>query len=236
MTIFCPKCGEHCEVDSEPNVGRHIVCPFCHGKFSYSPEQRAEFQTVKPEMVMSTCPHCGFEETVESEYVGFTGTCTRCGKDYVIGGRRPSPSMRDAGRKPTGVFKGVGLPLTLIAFAVLFILPAPRRVVVEMYRNYMEERNRESLHNDYLTDRRWYDEQLRYNGLVEVKQATGWTKAGGFIVTLDDSAPGLITLDYSPKTGRVIFPSRIQSGFASDLVKVRLRIAEYERSADSNSN
>lgn len=35
MVIRCPKCGESCEIDFEPEVGQHIVCPFCNTKFSY---------------------------------------------------------------------------------------------------------------------------------------------------------------------------------------------------------
>lgn len=35
MIIRCPNCGESGEVDSEPDVGQHIECPFCCTKFSY---------------------------------------------------------------------------------------------------------------------------------------------------------------------------------------------------------
>ena len=37
MRIQCPLCGETCESDEVPDVGQHVLCPYCNGKFSYSP-------------------------------------------------------------------------------------------------------------------------------------------------------------------------------------------------------
>ena len=39
MQIKCPECGNVCEVDTEPAIGQHIVCPFCSEKFAYSGEE-----------------------------------------------------------------------------------------------------------------------------------------------------------------------------------------------------
>ena len=36
MQIKCPSCGNIGEVDVEPTIGQHLVCPFCSEKFSYS--------------------------------------------------------------------------------------------------------------------------------------------------------------------------------------------------------
>ena len=36
MQIQCPNCNNVCELDAEPALGQHIVCPFCSEKFSYS--------------------------------------------------------------------------------------------------------------------------------------------------------------------------------------------------------
>lgn len=221
MEIQCPNCGAVCEIDFEPEVGRHIVCPFCGEKFAYSAALKLASQQSMVEWIVSVCPHCGLKESVEAKYVGYTGSCSRCRKDYVIGQNRVKRGFGS-------VFKGACLPLILIGLAVLVILPAPRRVATSIYQSIMAEKLRKNQQSQYREDKKWYAEQLRYNGLTEVRQATGWTKAGGFILTLDDSAPGLITLDYSPSTDRLIFPNNIQPGFAADLVKTRLRIAEYE--------
>ena len=35
MQIVCTNCGNACEVDVEPAIGQHILCPFCAAKFSY---------------------------------------------------------------------------------------------------------------------------------------------------------------------------------------------------------
>lgn len=42
MTIKCPLCGEVCESDVEIQVGQHVQCPFCDGKFYYGDEQNAD--------------------------------------------------------------------------------------------------------------------------------------------------------------------------------------------------
>ena len=36
MYITCPNCGQTCEVDEEPVIGQHLVCPFCEVKFCYT--------------------------------------------------------------------------------------------------------------------------------------------------------------------------------------------------------
>ena len=36
MQIQCPNCNNVCELDAEPEIGQHVVCPFCSEKFSYS--------------------------------------------------------------------------------------------------------------------------------------------------------------------------------------------------------
>ncbi len=36
MQIKCPICGEICESDVMPDIGQHVLCPFCSKKFSYS--------------------------------------------------------------------------------------------------------------------------------------------------------------------------------------------------------
>jgi len=35
MQIVCTNCGNACEVDVEPAIGQHILCPLCSAKFSY---------------------------------------------------------------------------------------------------------------------------------------------------------------------------------------------------------
>lgn len=79
MEIQCPKCGETCAIDFEPEVGQHIVCPFCNTKFSYG-----ETEEAAPRTVMAVCPYCGFGESVGEVFVGQVGQCSQCGRDFTI--------------------------------------------------------------------------------------------------------------------------------------------------------
>lgn len=36
MKIVCPKCGQIGEVEVEPAIGQHVICPFCETKFCYA--------------------------------------------------------------------------------------------------------------------------------------------------------------------------------------------------------
>ena len=42
MRIWCPCCGNECEVDGNPAIGQHMRCPFCSEVFSYSGNQHNE--------------------------------------------------------------------------------------------------------------------------------------------------------------------------------------------------
>jgi len=88
MEIRCPKCGERCEVDIEPVVGQHIICPFCGVKFSYgvTSEDVGHKESVEYQQrtVMAVCPYCGFAEPVEEHYTGHVGTCSKCHGEFTI--------------------------------------------------------------------------------------------------------------------------------------------------------
>lgn len=79
MEICCPKCGESCEIDFEPEVGQHIVCPFCNTKFSYG-----EPEATTPRTVMAVCPYCGFAEPVDEQFSGQVGECSQCHGEFTI--------------------------------------------------------------------------------------------------------------------------------------------------------
>ena len=81
MLIVCPKCGERCEIDFEPEVGQHIVCPFCNQKFSYGEPQDDAGQAGT---VMAVCPYCGYGESVGSDDVGQVGVCSQCRGEFTI--------------------------------------------------------------------------------------------------------------------------------------------------------
>jgi len=51
FNIRCPHCGETCEIDFEPEVGQHVICPYCNEKFSYSGE------------VGEDCPDCPVQKS-----------------------------------------------------------------------------------------------------------------------------------------------------------------------------
>ena len=79
MEIQCPKCGETCAIDFEPEVGQHIVCPFCNTKFSYG-----ETESATPRTVMAVCPYCGFAEPVDEQFSGHVGECSQCHGEFTI--------------------------------------------------------------------------------------------------------------------------------------------------------
>lgn len=79
MEIQCPMCGETCAIDFIPQVGQHIVCPFCNQKFSYGEPQKQS-----PKNIMAVCPYCGFGESVGEVFVGQVGQCSQCGRDFTI--------------------------------------------------------------------------------------------------------------------------------------------------------
>ena len=79
MEIQCPKCGETCAIDFEPEVGQHIVCPFCNTKFSYG-----ETESATPRTVMAVCPYCGFAEPVDEQFSGRVGECSQCHGEFTI--------------------------------------------------------------------------------------------------------------------------------------------------------
>lgn len=78
MEIQCQVCGEKCEVDFEPQVGQHIVCPFCNQKFSYGEPQEP------PKTIMAVCPYCGFAEPVDEQFSGRVGECSQCHGEFTI--------------------------------------------------------------------------------------------------------------------------------------------------------
>ena len=51
MIIRCPNCGESGVLDSEPEVGQHVECPFCCTKFSYGVDQNKATSENAPENV-----------------------------------------------------------------------------------------------------------------------------------------------------------------------------------------
>ena len=79
MEIQCPNCGETCAIEFEPEVGQHIICPFCNTKFSYG-----ESEAAAPRTVMAVCPYCGFAEPVDEQFSGRVGECSQCHGEFTI--------------------------------------------------------------------------------------------------------------------------------------------------------
>lgn len=79
MEIQCPNCDEVCEINFEPAVGQHIVCPYCGVKFSYAVRQESVSTTI-----MAACPYCGFAEAIDAQYAGHIGECSRCHREFTI--------------------------------------------------------------------------------------------------------------------------------------------------------
>ena len=73
MLIRCPKCGKRSEVEEEPFLGRHLLCPFCSGKFSYAGDAT----------ILSICPQCGSSVELSKDKEGIAVNCKQCGCLYV---------------------------------------------------------------------------------------------------------------------------------------------------------
>ena len=88
MQIKCPICGEICESDVLPDVGQHLQCPFCNGKFQYTgerfvalarPNSPARLHATTPRQVTSIrhahkfCRECGNEMDINAI------VCPQCG-------------------------------------------------------------------------------------------------------------------------------------------------------------
>ena len=96
MEIICPNCGQTCEVDEEPEPGRHLLCPFCDVKFSYTPQNTTGdnadriSNAVEPqgegttEKIKMSSPHCGTMHEVNTGYIGVTATCGTCSREFII--------------------------------------------------------------------------------------------------------------------------------------------------------
>ena len=96
MEITCPNCGQTCEVDEEPAIGQHLLCPFCDMKFNYTPQNTTENDSNSianmaetnveepPAKIQAICPHCGAVYEVDASYIGKTATCGVCDNPFVI--------------------------------------------------------------------------------------------------------------------------------------------------------
>lgn len=98
MLIKCPRCGKECEVEEEPAIGQHVLCPFCAEKFSYSGAEQNE-KLVAPDsqceenMMECACPHCGtVYDVIESEN-GKPAKCEVCGKAFVVEALKDEKSL-----------------------------------------------------------------------------------------------------------------------------------------------
>ncbi len=137
MEIRCPKCGERCEVDFEPVIGQHIICPFCGVKFSYGVTSddvgHKDLVAEQSMTVMAVCPYCGHGEPVEEECVGQVGVCLECQGEFTImpnakgipfkepnaEGGESSASPVSKGISPASPSAGMGcLLIVLVSFAI----------------------------------------------------------------------------------------------------------------------
>ena len=96
MEIKCPNCGQTCEVDEEPAIGQHLLCPFCDMKFNYTPQNTTENDSnsiantaetnvdTPTAKIQATCPHCGAVYEIDAAYIGETATCGTCDNPFVI--------------------------------------------------------------------------------------------------------------------------------------------------------
>lgn len=76
--LYCPNCGNACEVDGELAIGQHLICPYCSEMFAYpGTEQGSESfpqdghaEERRSEEITAKCPHCGTLYEVEQRNLG----------------------------------------------------------------------------------------------------------------------------------------------------------------------
>ena len=91
MQIKCPCCGNTCEIESEPIVGQHMVCPFCSGKFPYADDGKRNedlhrgdaLEEYLDEKIVIKCPECGTEYEIDNDAIGSTCQCGVCNRDFI---------------------------------------------------------------------------------------------------------------------------------------------------------
>ena len=81
MQIKCPHCEGVCETDFEPEIGQHVICPFCEVKFSYSGTGHGDDDQ---EMDECRCPHCGTVYEITTDAVGNSAKCKICNEAFII--------------------------------------------------------------------------------------------------------------------------------------------------------
>lgn len=225
----CPCCGETCETESELLDGQHVICPHCNQKFSFSNSLCGEKDGERLEVLRSICPFCGCIENVELKYEGYICTCARCGREFKIGDPkwRKETSKRTAEDMANRILKGILTVFLTVAvtFSSWFFIPK----IGTFIKASSIKRTENLIRENYLEMKQRYDHQLDYHGWTEVPGSCGWDKAGGFILTLSDGSMDWIILDYSPQTDNLVYPShKILPGLAMELVRTRIKIAEYE--------
>ena len=229
MKIVCPQCGEVCETTEDVVIGQHIICPYCERKFSFDNSSNCLTGEEPSDAIRSICPFCGYIENVEPKYEGYICTCAKCGREFKIGDPkwRKEASKRTVEDMANRILKGILMVFLTVAVTLSswFFIPKIGTFIKESSIKRAENQIRDK----YLEMKQRYDHQLDYHGWTEVPGSCGWDKAGGFILTLSDGSMDWIILDYSPQTGNLVYPRRrIQPGLAKELIRTRIKIAEYE--------
>lgn len=91
MQINCPCCGNACEIESEPIVGQHLVCPFCSGRFSYADDGKQNEDRHRGDVleeylhkkIVIRCPECGTEYEIDNDAIGSKCQCGICNRDFI---------------------------------------------------------------------------------------------------------------------------------------------------------
>lgn len=224
MKIVCPHCGEVCETTEDVVIGQHIICPYCKTKFSYGdlPGMANVSQVEKSES--DTAPTGNPPKATKNKIVF---DFNRCEQELSAKWHRKVKPAKFKWTKGKIAFWSI-----VVLFNLVFLVFGLPTCLDEWQTRKAEERARQGKlleEHEYSGLRRWYKDQLRYNGLAEVTMGTGWDGAGGFILTLTDGSMDHIILDYSTRVDRLMYPrGRIQPGFAMELVQARIKIAEYE--------
>jgi len=218
--LKCPHCGETCETDCDLQIGQHVRCPFCDEKFSFGVE------TDNAEGANNQAAHASAGVTHKTKpKVVFD--FERCERELSSKWHRKVRPKRFRWTKGKIAFWSV-----VVLFNIVFLIFGLPTCLEACRNEQSAERARQGKlleEQEYLKLKRWYGDQLRYNGLAEVTMGSGWDSAGGFQLSLTDGSMDTIILDYSTRTDRLIYPrGRIQPGFAMDLVRVRIKIAVYE--------
>lgn len=131
MQITCPNCNNVCEVEEEPAIGQHLLCPLCDTKFSYSPqiEDGVNADGIGETTACATYGHESIAEPPSKDEPAATTPGNKRGKAILAKARSTANATKvktvalwQSGKKWKVVISGI-VAFLAICLSVPFLLP-----------------------------------------------------------------------------------------------------------------